>query len=372
MHTIALFGAGKIGLAITAMLCESGKYHVRVCDASTERAESVASEYRGATAHPLDLNDVKKTKKLLKGCDAVISALPYQFNSQVAAIAVELKVHYFDLTEDVQNTAVVRTLSERAKSVIMPQCGLAPGFISIAAHSLATQFDRVESIKMRVGALPIYPSNRLKYALTWSTDGLINEYGNLCEAVVDGKKTMLVPLEGYERFSLDGDEYEAFNTSGGLGTLCDSMLGKVSQLDYKSVRYPGHRDLMSFLMRDLRFNTDRETLKQVLERSLATTHQDKCLIVVEASGFVKKRFIQKTYASSVYNGRIGKKHFGAIQITTAAGVCAALDMVVNGAFKKRNGLVRCEEIDLQDFLKNRFGKYYHDPKALSGVFEKFD
>lgn len=372
MHTIALFGAGKIGQAITAMLSESGDFRVRVCDSSEERAEAVASGFPRASAHQLNLKNEKESKALLKGCSAVISALPYQFNSQVAALAVAQKVHYFDLTEDVQNTIAVKKLSKKAKSILMPQCGLAPGFISIAANSLATQFDRVESIKMRVGALPIYPSNKLKYALTWSTDGLINEYGNLCEAIIDGKRAMLPPLEGYERFSLDGDEYEAFNTSGGLGSLCDSLEGKISQLDYKSVRYPGHRDLMSFLMHDLRFNSDRDTLKQVLERSLATTHQDKCLILVEAMGRVNKRLVQKTYASSVYNGRIGKKHFGAIQITTASGVCAAVDHVLEGAFKKRSGLVRCEEISLSAFLKNRFGRYYHDPKALSGIFEKFD
>ena len=279
-------------------------------------------------------------------------------NLPVAQAAHALGIHYFDLTEDVQNTTIVRELAKRSNAILMPQCGLAPGFISIAAHSMAAPFDTVETIKMRVGALPLYPSNRLKYALTWSTDGLINEYGNLCEAIVDGEKTLLLPLEGYEHFSLDGSEYEAFNTSGGLGSLCDSMLGKVRQLDYKSVRYPGHHELISFLMRDLRFNTDRETLKRVLERSIPTTVQDKCLILVEVNGIIDKRFVQKTYAGSVYNNTIGDRHFGAIQITTASGICTPLDLVLTGAFTGRTGLVRCEEIRLEDFLKHPFGKYY--------------
>lgn len=368
MHTIALFGAGKIGQAITAMLTISGRYTVKVCDIDLERARTVCEGIPQATAHHIDLSNTSQCKAILSDCEAVLSALPYLFNTQVASLAVECGIHYFDLTEDVENTAVVKDLASRSKGILMPQCGLAPGFISIAAHSLAKHFDSVETIKMRVGALPLYPSNRLKYALTWSTDGLINEYGNLCEAIIDAQKTMLLPLEGYERFSLDGDEYEAFNTSGGLGSLCDSMLGKVHQLDYKSVRYPGHHELMIFLMRDLRFNTDRETLKRVLERSIATTTQDKCLILVQVDGVINKRFVQKTYASSVYNGMIGERHFGAIQITTASGICTPLDLVLSGKFAGASGLLRCEDIDLEDFLAHPFGKFYRDEKALGGAF----
>jgi saccharopine dehydrogenase-like NADP-dependent oxidoreductase len=368
MHTIALFGAGKIGQAITAMLTMSGRYAVKVCDIDLERAQTVCEGLPLATAHKIELNDSESCKAVLTGCEAVLSALPYLFNTQVAALAVECGIHYFDLTEDVQNTAVVKELASKSAGILMPQCGLAPGFISIAAHSLAKLFDSVETIKMRVGALPLYPSNRLKYALTWSTDGLINEYGNLCEAIIDAQRTLLLPLEGYERFSLDGDEYEAFNTSGGLGSLCESMLGKVHQLDYKSVRYPGHHELMIFLMRDLRFNSDRETLKRVLERSISTTIQDKCLILVQVDGIINKRFVQKTYASSVYNGKIGERHFGAIQITTASGICTPLDLVLSGKFAGVKGLLRCEDINLEDFLNHPFGQYYKDEKALRGVF----
>jgi saccharopine dehydrogenase-like NADP-dependent oxidoreductase len=367
MNTVALFGAGKIGTAITALLNLSGRYRIKVCDSSFERAEAVCIGHQHATPHLINLNDHESCSAILADTQAVLSALPYHFNTQVAALAVEAGIHYLDLTEDVQNTGVVRELSTRSRGIIMPQCGLAPGFISIAAHSLAKRFDSIESIKMRVGALPIYPSNRLKYALTWSTDGLINEYGNLCEAIIDGEKAMLLPLEGYERFSLDGDEYEAFNTSGGLGSLCDSLYGKVQQLDYKSVRYPGHHELAAFLMHDLRFNSDRETLKRVLERSIATTIQDKCLILVQVDGMIEKRYVQKTYASSVYNQLIGSTHFGAIQVTTASGICTPLDMILSGAFKGRSGIVRCEEIELKDFLAHPFGAYYYDEKALSGT-----
>ena len=122
---------------------------------------------------------------------------------------------------------------------------------------------------MRVGALPQFPTNELKYNLTWSTDGLINEYCNPCEAIHDGKSIDVLPLEGLEHFSLDGVDYEAFNTSGGLGTLCETLEGQVRELNYKTVRYPGHRDLMAFLMNELRLSERRELLKDILENARA-------------------------------------------------------------------------------------------------------
>lgn len=367
MHKVALFGAGKIGEAITGLLTLSGRYHIKVCDENLERARHVAQMWQHTEAHDLNLTDGESIKKLLSDCTAVISALPFQCNPRVAALAVESSTHYFDLTEDVETTRQVTHIGKDAPVCVMPQCGLAPGFISVAAAYLVNAFDKLDTVKMRVGALPIYPSNRLKYSLTWSTEGLINEYGNICEAVYEGHKRQLMPLEGYERFSLDGDEYEAFNTSGGLGTLADTLLGKVRNLDYKSVRYPGHREYIALLMQDLRFNEDRENLKRVLERSVATTAQDKCLILVEVSGWIKERFVQKTYASTVYNTSVQKHHFGAIQVTTASGVCAPLDLLLTGKLKTKKGLVKCEDINLIDFLDNEFGHYYRDEKALKGI-----
>ena len=367
MNTVALFGAGKIGETICALLSTSGRYKVKVCDVDLQRAKAVASQWPGTEAHAINLSDAAATSAVLKGCNAVLSALPYHCNVAVAELALKNSVHYFDLTEDVQTTAAVAKLAKGSNLAFMPQCGLAPGFISIAAAHLSKGFDKILSIKMRVGALPVFPSNTLKYNLTWSTEGLINEYGNLCEVIEDGEKRMAFPLEGYERISLDGCEYEAFNTSGGLGSLADTLKGKVQNLDYKTIRYPGHRDLIAFLMNDLGFNKDREALKSVFERSIPTTSQDKCIIFVEVRGQMHGKFAQRTYASTVYNCIVNKHHFGAIQVTTASGICAPLDMVLNGKLSKRTGFIPCEEISLTEFLDNEFGKYYRDEKALSGI-----
>lgn len=367
MYKVALFGAGKIGEAICGLLTRSGRYQIKICDVDLTRAKLVADMWPNTSVAKLDLANKNETLALLKDMDAVLSALPFFCNPDVAELAAQAKTHYFDLTEDVKTTDKVAEIAKTAECALMPQCGLAPGFISVAAAYMAGSFDTLDSVKMRVGALPIYPSNQLKYNLTWSTEGLINEYGNMCEVIYEGKKRQAFALEGYERFSLDGDEYEAFNTSGGLGTLCDTLLGKVRLLDYKSVRYPGHCELIQFLMNDLRFNEDRDMLKLVFERSISTTAQDKCLILVEVRGHIKKRFIQKTYASTVYNTIIDKHHFSAIQLTTASGICTPLDLFLTGKIKQRKGFLRAEDVSLADFLDNEFGQYYRDEKAMRGV-----
>ncbi len=128
-----------------------------------------------------------------------ISALPFFLNPGVAQVCADVGAHYFDLTEDVETTRAVKAIAESSKVAFAPQCGLAPGFISIVANQLTKGFDALREVHMRVGALPEFPANALKYNLTWSTDGLINEYCNPCEAIHEGKLTEVLPMEGLER-----------------------------------------------------------------------------------------------------------------------------------------------------------------------------
>ena len=243
------------------------------------------------------------------------------------------------------------------RSAFVPQCGLAPGFVSIVAADLARRFESLRDVHMRVGALPIYPNNALKYNLTWSTDGLINEYCNPCEAIHEGETREVLPLQGLETFSLDGVEYEAFNTSGGLGTLCDTLAGRVHTLNYKTVRYPGHRDHVKFLAQDLRLCERRALFKDVLENAVPMTKQDVVLVFVSASGMQEGRLMQESFAKKIYHAQVGGKLWSAIQITTAAGVCAMVDLLRAGKLPQ-SGFVRQEDADLRDVLANRFGRHY--------------
>ncbi|MFQ5609848.1 MAG: saccharopine dehydrogenase C-terminal domain-containing protein, partial [Woeseiaceae bacterium] len=252
MQEILVLGAGKIGSLISGLLAESGDYRVQLADRRAGAAADVANAHELDTIASFDL-DAADRDALAAHVDAqspaaIVSGLPYYCNVAVAEVAREKGLHYFDLTEDVSVTDAVRKIAAGAKQVFAPQCGLAPGFISIAANELIKHFDSVNSVKLRVGALPQHPNNVLKYSLTWSTDGVINEYGNLCQSIIDGEEVDVLPLEGLEEIEIDGKLYEAFNTSGGLGSLAETYGDQVRTMNYKTIRYPGHCEQMRLLM----------------------------------------------------------------------------------------------------------------------------
>jgi saccharopine dehydrogenase-like NADP-dependent oxidoreductase len=358
MQRVLLVGAGKIGGTIAAFLSRSGDYDVLVADADDASLKRVA-ETAGVETIKLNADDPAALHKAASGRNVIVSATSFALNPAIAAVALGSGASYFDLTEDRQTTAAVRHIARAARpgQVFMPQCGLAPGFVSIAANWLTKDVDRLDEVRMRVGALPQFPTNEMKYNLTWSTDGLINEYGNPCEAVHEGRQIETLPLEGLEHFSLDGIDYEAFNTSGGVGTLCETLRGKVRTLNYKTIRYRGHRDLMAFLLNELRLNDDRAVLKSILEKAVPVTVQDVVLIFCTVSGWRNGHLIQVTDARKIYHGECSGGAYSAIQITTAGSLCAVLDLHTKGKLPTK-GFLRQEQVRLDDFLANRFGKCY--------------
>ncbi|MDC0935167.1 saccharopine dehydrogenase NADP-binding domain-containing protein [Pirellulales bacterium] len=358
MHRVLLLGAGKIGRMIARLLIDSGDYDVLVGDASAEALERIEDVF-GVKTVQVDVSRPEDLSAALADRETVLSALSYYHNRTVAAAALDCGASYFDLTEDVETTRRVKEIAAQAASgqVFMPQCGLAPGFISIVANHIVGKFDAIETVRMRVGALPQFPTGALKYNLTWSTDGLINEYCNPCDAIHNGRRIEVLPLEGMEHFSLDGVRYEAFNTSGGLGTLCESLQGKVRDLNYKTIRYLGHRDYMTLLVDELRLSERRELLKDILESAVPITFQDVVVTFCTVTGQRGGQLVQITDARKIYHHSIGDEHWSAIQITTAAGICAVLDMHLFGKLPKQ-GFVRQEEVDFNEFLTSRFGRYY--------------
>ncbi|WP_213295611.1 saccharopine dehydrogenase C-terminal domain-containing protein [Paraburkholderia sacchari] len=352
---VAIAGAGLIGHTIAHMLRATGDYEVTALDRDAKALEKLAAQ--GIPTVRVDSGDAAALRGALEGFDVLINALPYYLAVNVASAAKSAGVHYFDLTEDVRATHAIRALAEGADHVFMPQCGLAPGFIGLAAHALASRFTEIREVKMRVGALPQFPTNALKYNLTWSVDGLINEYCQPCEAIHEGRTQMVQPLEGHEHFSLDGVEYEAFNTSGGLGTLCETLGGRVESLDYKSVRYPGHRALMQFLLEDLRLSGDRDTLKSIMRRAIPSTEQDVVLIFITVTGMRNGQLVQEVFTRKIFAKTVCGVPMSAIEITTAGAMCAVLDLFREKKLPQK-GFVRQEQVSLEQFLSNRFGKVY--------------
>jgi len=360
MQQVLLLGGGKIGRMIAKFLTESGDYRVRVADVDQAALARIQSDTDVET-RVLNVTQHEDLTACMDGCQAVVSALSFRFNPQVAQAALETGCSYFDLTEDVATTKAVREISSKAVDgqIFMPQCGLAPGFISIVAHHLTKSFDELDRVHMRVGALPEFPTGELKYNLTWSTDGLINEYCNPCEAIHEGQRIDVLPLEGLEHFSIDGVRYEAFNTSGGLGTLCETLDQRVRELNYKTVRYLGHRHLMHFLVGELRMSERREQLKEILEQSVPITFQDVVVTFCTVSGWRKGNLVQMSDARKVYAEDIDGEPWSAIQLTTASGICAVIDLAREGRLPTQ-GFVRQEDVDFRDFIENRFGRRFVD------------
>ena len=357
---ILLLGGGKIGAMIAELLSNSGNYggdndyRVTIGDISEDALKKVERNDR-LDVLKLDVTKPAALKQALAGKFAVLSAVPFSLTQDVADGAVAAGVHYFDLTEDVETTKHVIGLDRAGGPVMMPQCGLAPGFISIAGAHLAKGFDELEEVRLRVGALTQFPTNGFKYNLTWSTAGLIHEYLQPCEAIVDGVKCTIRPLEDREVFSFDGTDYEAFNTSGGLGTLRDRLPAR--NLNYKTVRYPGHCEILKLLIRDLKLGKDPERLVEMFDRALPIAYQDVVLIFVTVIGRIGGELRQESYANKIYSRVDAGRRWSAIQITTASAICAVLDMVRDGSLPQ-HGLIHHDQVDFDKFLENRFGKNF--------------
>lgn len=349
---LLVLGAGKIGRAAAEMLAGTGDYRVTLAD-----SHKPEEGHREITRLHLDVTDDKALAGALKGRDGVISALPYFLDLRIARFAREAGVHYFDPTEDVRTAREIRALAEAGgDTVFIPQCGLAPGFIAIVAHHLVDRFEKPRDVKLRVGALPQFPDNALRYNLTWSTEGLINEYCNTCEVIHEGTRREVPPLEGLEHLSLDGVNYEAFATSGGIGSLCESLAGRVNNLNYKTVRYPGHRDMVKMLAVDLNLCARRDVFKDVIENGIPLTQQDVVVIFVTVTGLKAGKLTQESYAKKIYDDTEGAG-WSAIQLTTASAICAMVDLHREGALPQ-SGFVRQEETDFQAFIANRFGRVF--------------
>src|SRR3981081_446366 len=206
---------------------------------------------------------------------------------------------------------------------------------------------------MRVGALPLAASKQMKYYLSWSTAGLINEYCQLGEALYQGRLIPTPPLDGVERLTIDGVEYEAFNTSGGVATMCETFADKVCDLNYKTLRYPGHRDLMKFLLMDLNLGQKQEILTQIFDQEVPLTFNDVVVVYVNSVGSDGRNLLQRSFVRKIYSGTISGHPLSAIQLSTAAGLGGRVWL-----FAKKQlpaGFVRQESISLTQFFETEWG-----------------
>jgi saccharopine dehydrogenase-like NADP-dependent oxidoreductase len=215
------------------------------------------------------------------------------------------------------------------------------------------QFDTVNEVLMRVGALPRFTTNEMSYYLSWSTNGLINEYCNEADAIYEGKSIKVMPLEGAEKIVIDGESFEAFNTSGGCATMCETFENEVENLSYKTIRYPGHLNHMKFLFNDLHLKKNKDVLEKLFDKEVPRTKNDVIIFFVKVIGIIDGVLQEKTYLRKIY----GDEKLSAIQLTTASGVCSVLDMFINKKISSK-GFIKQESISWEDFIDNKFGKVY--------------
>ncbi len=357
---VLILGAGRVGALVARLLADAGDFKVRAADVDERRLSALDAAptlATGVETVALDATRQERLNKAMKGTDAVIAACPFYLNPGIAEAAREAGAAYLDLSEDMETTRQVRNLADGATRPFVPQCGVAPGFVNIAARGLLGRLQPPLDVTIRVGALPLYPANRLKYGLTWNTDGLIGEVTNSCEAIRDGAMATVAPLEGLEQVVLDGQSYEAFNTAGSLGTLCDTLVGAVRSLTFKTIRYPGHLELLKFLLEDLGMARRRDLLKTVLENALPVTEQDVVLVFVTVTGSRDGRVVQEAYVRKILGGGLLPDSRSALQTASAASVCAILDLIRDGSLTA-TGFVRQEDVGLEAFLANRFGRVF--------------
>lgn len=409
MKNVLVLGGGKVGKSVAELMlaCGKGNYRVTLADredSNLREADANIARLKSRVKHPtefaakkLDASDKVSVREALKAVGAggyVVCMLPFDLVLGVAEIANELGVHYFDVTEDVETTDAVKKIAEhgRARVALVPQCGLAPGYIAIAGYEIAQQFSEIHELTMRVGALPQYPTNALHYNVTWSTAGVVNEYCEPCSVMLDGKITRLPALEGLENFSFEGIEYEAFYTSGGVGSLIDTLVSESkttaeTKLAYKTIRYPGHRDLMKFLLQDLRLGVehaaptpsssgkgtrtfDRRLAIDLLDHAIARTLQDVVIIFVNCIGMksdgVTVRREQVNFKRAVHATEMFGRVWPAIELTTAAGVCAMVDLHRLGQLPQ-TGFVKQEQCSLARFNQTLFGLAYESPREIEAA-----
>lgn len=349
MKSVCILGAGKIGRTLQYMLDQMPSIDGVI----------VADSRPGPTVDfVVDASDEAAVRDAIENSDGVVSALPFSFNKDVAAICASEGKSYFDFTEDTDTTAFIQDLAIlaahhgtlRADQVFAPQCGLAPGAINIIGASIAREFDSVRSLEMRVGALPLSANNAMKYYLSWSSAGLINEYLQPCDALYRGKHIKTQPLEGLEEIIIDGVCYEAFNTSGGVATMCETFADQIETMTYKTIRYPGHRDHMKFVIEDLNLGNRQDLLTQIFDQEVPLTGQDVVILYVNAVGSKDGKLIQRHYVKKIEHDYA----FTAIQKSTAAGMAAVIEMWADGVLSP--GFVRQEDIDITKFLHTQWGR----------------
>ncbi len=380
---LLVIGSGMMGSAAAYDMARQDHVDsVTLADSDRQRAKDVAARVnriagnRKVRAVALDASKEKEAARLMNGHDGALSAVPYRLNLGLAKAAIAAGCHFADLGG---NNTVVRQELALAKQAekkgvgLAPDCGLSPGMASILGGELVRRLDgRADALKLYVGGLPEKPMPPFHYQLVFSVEGLINEYVEPARILRKGKLTTIEALTEPEPFHMEGfAPLVAFQTSGGTSTLPETFEGKVGECFEKTLRYPGHYDLLCELKELGLFSSDkmrvgnvevapRALMSKVFEGKFAGKGPDVCIMRLEAHESIKTHGVRGLLGGKL-KGRVAtftmvdhydpKSDMSAMMRTTAFPASIVLQMMCTGTVSKRGAVLQERDVPADAFLE---------------------
>jgi lysine 6-dehydrogenase len=360
---ILVLGAGRMGHGAAHDLIHNSPdvIAVTVADFDAKKSEDVAAAVGTdrITARQVDASDHEAVVELFRGHDSVISCVNYWYNESLSKAAIETKCNFCDLGGNNYVVDEQLALDAEAKAAginIIPDCGLAPGMVSILAMHGTAQFEKLEEIHIRVGGLPQKPEPPLNYQLVFSVEGLINEYIEVARVIRDGEITTVESMTEIESLSFESfPPLEAFLTSGGTSTLPDTFLGKIKELDYKTIRYAGHCEKFKTMIDlglcssdeivvDFQKVIPRKVFGELLQRHLPADGPDYVLVRLEFVGDGKR------LRYDIVDKQDEKTGLSAMMRTTAFPASIIAQMMARGDVLSRGATPQEKAIDPDKFV----------------------
>lgn len=364
---ILVLGAGRMGYGAAYDLVHNSPdvEHVTIADSDLRKSRDAAAKIGTSRIEPrqIDASDYSAVLEVMRGHDAVISCVNYWYNVSLSKAAIETRTNFCDLGGNNYVVDDQLALDAEAKAAginIIPDCGLAPGMVSILAMHGAKQFDLVDELHIRVGGLPQDPRPPLDYQLVFSVEGLINEYVETARVIRNGKITTVDSMTEMESLTFEGfpQKLEAFQTSGGTSTLPDTFLGRIRELDYKTIRYAGHCEKFKTMIdlglcsseeivADYVKVTPRKVFGELLQKHLPADGPDYVLVRLEFIG--EKNGVSKTVRYDIIDKLDEETGLSAMMRTTAFPASIIAQMMARGDVLMRGATPQEKAIDPDKF-----------------------
>ena len=313
---VVVLGAGLMGYAVIYDLCQNKDItSILVIDSQIDQLNLIKNRIsdKRIIIQNANVEDIPTIERIINKSNIIINTTSYKYNVILTKIAIKNQVNFIDLGGNNDIVKEQFSLSDDAKKngiTVIPDCGLAPGLVSVIASDVLSYFDIAEDINIRVGGLPLKPEPPLNYKIVFSPEGLINEYFEPTIILKNNEKVIVDSLTGIEEIDFEQPfgKMEAFYTSGGISTSPETFFGKVKNINYKTIRYPLHSVCIQSIF-SLGFGSKtpmkygnvefipRNILIKMLSEYLGYTNEDVILLRVTANGTVKSQKHQIVYES---------------------------------------------------------------------------